>query len=98
MSVDADRFRTLLLEERERVEDALHPADTATATLDHELDVSLEESSTEVLAAIDAALQRIDDGTYGICTKCGREIAEERLEARPWSQLCIEDQRREERR
>ena len=98
MSVDTDRFRTLLLEERGRVEDAIHPADTATATLDRELDLSLEESSAEVLAAIEAALRRIDDGTYGICATCGREIPEQRLEARPWSQLCVDDQRRAERR
>jgi RNA polymerase-binding protein DksA len=98
MSVDTERFRTLLLQERGRVEDAIHPADTATATLDGELDLSLEESSAEVLAAIDAALLRIDGGTYGICAKCGGQIPEERLEARPWSQLCIDDQRKAERR
>ena len=74
-----------------------HPADTATETFDRELDYSLEDNAEYVLAEIEAALQRIDDGTYGICTACGRQIPTERLEARPWASLCIEDQRRKER-
>jgi hypothetical protein len=35
------------------------------------------------------ALEKIDDGTYGLCDRCGRSIPEERLEARPWSTLCV---------
>jgi RNA polymerase-binding transcription factor len=73
-----------------------HLAETATATLDREIDYTLEENSGEVLAAIDAALKRIDDGTYGTCTSCGKEIPEARLEASPWASLCIECKRREE--
>jgi DnaK suppressor protein len=71
--------------------------DVASATLDREIDYSLGDNSEQVLAEIDAALKRIDDGTYGICTKCGREISLERLEARPWAALCIEDARSSER-
>ena len=67
-----------------------HLADTATATYDRELDYTLEENSEHVLAEIDAALQRIEDGTYGICTNCGKPIADERLEALPWATLCID--------
>ena len=74
-----------------------HLADTATDTYDRELDYTLEENSEHVLAEIDAALKRIDDGTYGICTNCGQAIAPERLEARPWATLCIDDQRRADR-
>ena len=74
-----------------------HLADTATVTYDRELDYTLEENSEHVLADIDAALKRIEDGTYGICTNCGRQIAPERLEARPWATLCIDCQRRRER-
>jgi RNA polymerase-binding protein DksA len=122
MSVDADRFRTLLQDERRRVHAAIehlhrenpgsledetgelvvgsadnHIGDIATATFDRELEYGLEENSEHVLTAIDAALQRIDDGTYGTCVKCGMPIGEERLEARPWATLCIDDQRKEER-
>src|SRR5438045_1286554 len=75
-----------------------HLADTATETYDRELDYSLEENSEHVLADIDAALKRIEDGTYGICTNCGKQIPEERLEARPWATLCIDCQRDRERR
>ena len=43
-----------------------------------------------MLAAIDAALERMEEGTYGICEKCGKPIGEERLEALPWATLCID--------
>jgi RNA polymerase-binding protein DksA len=75
-----------------------HLADTATETYDRELDYTLEENSEHVLADIDAALKRIEDGTYGICTNCRKQIPEERLEARPWATLCIDCQRERERR
>ena len=85
-------------------EDELHEensdnnlADTATETLDREIDSTLEENSENVLAAIDAALQRIEEGTYGQCVNCGKEIGEERLAALPWATLCIDCRRLEER-
>ena len=73
-----------------------HLGDSATETHDRELDYGLEENADQVLAEIDAALKRIDAGTYGICEVCGQPIAPERLEARPWATLCIDDQRRRE--
>jgi RNA polymerase-binding protein DksA len=73
-----------------------HLAETASVTLDREIDYSLEENEARVLAAIDAALKRIDDGTYGQCERCGQAIESERLEALPWATLCIDDKRREE--
>jgi RNA polymerase-binding protein DksA len=74
-----------------------HMAETATVTLDREIDYSLEENELRVLKAIDEALARIDDGTYGRCERCGAEIEGERLEALPWATLCIEDKRKDER-
>jgi DnaK suppressor protein len=74
-----------------------HLAEMATVTLDREIDYTLEENASHVLAAIDGALQRIDEGTYGICTRCGRPIAPERLAARPSAALCIDCKRLEER-
>ena len=74
-----------------------HLADTATETYDRELDYTLEENSGHVLSEIEAALQRIEAGTYGICTNCGKQIPEERLEALPWATLCIDCQRQRER-
>ena len=75
-----------------------HLADTATETYDRELDYTLEENSEHVLADIDAALKRIEEGTYGVCTNCGKPIPEGRLEARPWATLCIDCQREREGR
>jgi RNA polymerase-binding protein DksA len=75
-----------------------HLADTATVTYDRELDYTLEENAEHMLAEIDAALQRIDDGSFGRCTNCGKEIAPARLEARPWATLCIDCQRSREGR
>lgn len=70
-----------------------HMGDMASVTFDRELDQGLEEGAQQTLAQIDRALAKIDDGTYGICERCGKPIAEERLRARPWATLCIDDQR-----
>ena len=75
-----------------------HLADTATETYDRELDYTLEENSGHVLAEIDAALKRIEDGTYGVCTNKGEQIPAERLEALPWATLCIDCQRQQQGR
>jgi DnaK suppressor protein len=74
-----------------------HLADSATATLNREIDYTLEENSEHVLAAIEEALSRIEEGTFGTCVRCGRAIAEERLEAIPYATRCIDCKRLEER-
>ena len=71
-----------------------HLADAATATHDREVDYGLEEDAEKILRLIDEQLERIDAGTYGRCRICGRDIGEERLEALPWTDLCIDDARR----
>ena len=118
-AIDTDHFRKRLLEERERVQEALdylhdenpgsiqdetqdstadnHPGDMATVTFDRELDYTLEAQEGRLLQAIDAALQRIDDDTYGICANCHQPIGAERLEALPWTTQCIDCKRKEER-
>jgi DnaK suppressor protein len=68
-------------------------ADTASATFERELGTGLEEGAQQMLEQIERALARIDEGTYGICERCGQPIAEERLLAKPAATLCIEDQR-----
>jgi RNA polymerase-binding protein DksA len=118
--VDTERFRTLLLEERQRVVDAIdnihtenpgslgdetdeptyqdnHLGDIATATFDREMASTLEDNSTHVLNEIDAALARVEEGTFGMCKACGNPIDPERLEALPWATLCIADKRKQER-
>ena len=74
-----------------------HLADSATETYLRELDEGLEENAEHLLDEIDAALLRIDDGSYGLCSACGRPISEERLEAVPYATLCIDDKRALER-
>jgi RNA polymerase-binding protein DksA len=84
-------------ETEDQTQDNNHMAETATATLDREIDYTLEENSEHLLASIDAALKRIEDGTFGSCVNCGKEIAEERLTAIPWATHCIDCKRLEER-
>ena len=74
-----------------------HLADSATATLNREIDYTLEENSEHVLSSIEQALQRIENGTFGTCVRCGTQIAEERLEAIPYATRCIDCQRVAER-
>jgi RNA polymerase-binding protein DksA len=74
-----------------------HLADSATETFMRELDGGLEENAEHLIAEIDAALARIDDGSYGTCERCGRAIGVDRLHAVPWARLCIDDKRAQER-
>ncbi len=74
-----------------------HLGEMATITLDREVDYTLEENSEHVLAEIDAALERIEAGTFGKCESCGKEIPEERLEALPYATQCIDCRRKAER-
>lgn len=71
-----------------------HLADNATETYMRELDGGLEEHAEHIIGEIDAALRRIENGTYGTCAICGKPIGEERLEAVPYATLCIDDARR----
>jgi DnaK suppressor protein len=74
-----------------------HLADSATETFMRELDGGLEENADHLLDEVEAALRRIEDGTFGTCVACGKPIAEERLEAIPYATLCIDDKRALER-
>ena len=93
-----DHFRELLLQERQRTEallsssatagdeadeDVRESDDLARADVDKELAFSLRERETHELHEIDDALRRIEEGTYGICERCGKPIEEARLEAMP---------------
>ncbi len=74
-----------------------HLAETATVTVDREIDYTLEENSENVLLSIDGALERIQSGTYGACLNCGQPISDDRLAAIPWATHCIDCKRLEER-
>lgn len=51
---------------------------------------ALDEEGLSVLAQVNQALQRMEEGTYGICTACGAEIPEARLDAVPYASLCVQ--------
>jgi RNA polymerase-binding protein DksA len=86
-----------LEDETQEIPSDNHPGDVATYTLDREIDYTLEENEERVLAAINGALERIEEGTFGTCGGCGQPIAIERLEALPYTTQCIDCKRREER-
>ncbi|MCL4466015.1 MAG: TraR/DksA C4-type zinc finger protein [Chloroflexi bacterium] len=75
-----------------------HLADEATATYQQEANLALERHLERELAGVDAALQRLQNGTYGRCENCGGEIGLERLEALPTATLCINCKSRQENR
>ena len=74
-----------------------HLADTASETYEREFDEGLEDDARDQLRQVDEALARIEAGVYGTCSVCGKEIPVERLEALPWTTLCIEDARKQQR-
>jgi DnaK suppressor protein len=74
-----------------------HPADVATETFEREKDVSILENIDEQLRDVESALKRLDDGAYGRCEICGKDIGDERLRARPEARYCVDDQARVER-
>jgi DnaK suppressor protein len=74
-----------------------HPADLGTEMFEREKDLSILERVDAELADVDRALRRIDDGTYGACEACGREIAKARLEIKPEARFCVDDQAAAER-
>ena len=65
------------------------PADRATAESDRSFTLRIRDRELHLIKKIQAALQRIDDGTYGICEECGEDISISRLKARPVTRLCI---------
>jgi len=71
-----------------------HLADTASETYERELDEGLEEDAQQQLREVEGALERLEAGEYGTCSACGKKIPVERLEAVPWTTLCIDDARK----
>jgi RNA polymerase-binding protein DksA len=65
-------------------------ADIGTDNYEQEFALNLLDSERKILHKITDALQRIEEGTYGICEVTGRGISKARLEARPWARYCIE--------
>ncbi|MCO5163477.1 MAG: RNA polymerase-binding protein DksA [Mesorhizobium sp.] len=81
-------------------ENANHPdlADRASSETDRAIELRARDRQRKLIAKIDAALQRLDEGTYGYCEETGEPISLKRLDARPIATLSIEAQERHERR
>lgn len=72
-------------------------ADAGTATFEREKDLSLANNLRDLIERIDKALGKIDEGTYGLCDRCGNPIEKARIKALPYANLCIKDKQAEER-
>lgn len=66
------------------------PTDRASAESDRSFELRIRDRERKLIAKIREAIERIDDGTYGICEECGEEISVKRLEARPVTTQCID--------
>jgi DnaK suppressor protein len=101
---DLKRFRSILEEKRdsvvsatgkkthwENMENTRHGDFVDQASDDNEVHVNirLRQTDAKLLRAIEAAISRIENGSYGICTNCEEEISQARLNAVPWTSVCI---------
>lgn len=68
----------------------IHMADLGTDNYEQEFVLGLMDSERKLLREIDDALQRIEDGTYGVCDGTGKPIRKARLGAQPWARYCVE--------
>ncbi len=97
------RLEELLREAEKTVQDmsdngtfSPDPADRASIETDRNFLLRIRERERKLIAKIREALERIENGTFGICENCGDEIDIERLKARPVTTLCIECKRKQE--
>ncbi|OPL13657.1 MAG: RNA polymerase-binding protein DksA [delta proteobacterium ML8_D] len=73
------------------------PTDRASAESDRSFELRIRDRERKLIKKIDKALERIENGTYGICEDCGEEIGIERLKARPVTTRCIECKSKQEK-
>jgi DnaK suppressor protein len=105
-AIDLDAVRAALVAERARLveevgETIIAPgqmtygsqAAAASQVFEQQRDLALRDRATAQLTLVDAAMARIDEGTFGTCVRCDKPIPAGRLEALPWAAYCIECQR-----
>jgi len=76
----------------------IHMADIGSDNFEQEFTLSLMENDGGTLAQIEASLERIEEGTYGLCEECGVKIPKNRLNAIPYATLCVRCAEQQERR
>ena len=102
---DLKKFKDILIEQKTKMEqlaevqkeqgvslsvdDLPDEVDLASSESDQSMTLRLRDRERFLLRKIDSMLEKIEDGTYGICESCGEEIGLKRLEARPVTDLCI---------
>jgi DnaK suppressor protein len=74
------------------------PNDRATLESDRNFTLRIRDRERKLISKIEKAIERIEDGSFGICEECGCEISARRLEARPVTTLCIECKEEQERK
>lgn len=74
-----------------------HTSDLGAETFEREKDLGLKDNTKILLMKVNHALDKIKDGSYGVCERCGKPIDEERLEAVPYTTLCLECKKEEEK-
>ncbi|HDZ23349.1 MAG TPA: RNA polymerase-binding protein DksA [Desulfobacteraceae bacterium] len=72
------------------------PTDRASLESDRNFMLRIRDRERKLIMKIKDALERIEDGTFGICEQCGEDISEERLKARPVTTLCIDCKKKQE--
>ena len=99
-----DRLNKLLQEANKtvtemagEVENFPDPTDRAVLESDRNFELRIRDRERKLIKKIKDALQRLEDGTFGICEECGEEISEERLMARPVTTLCINCKEKQEK-
>ena len=76
---------------------ALDEGDLSTLEVERDLDYGLLTMYTEILKNVEHALDRLEEGTYGICEECGKEVGEKRLQAIPFARYCVNCQKEKEK-
>ncbi|HHT9137559.1 MAG TPA: TraR/DksA family transcriptional regulator [Candidatus Wunengus sp. YC60] len=74
----------------------IHMADVGTDNYERDIMIELIQNGEESVRSIDTALEKIEEGTFGVCELCAKKINKERLKAVPYAKLCIDCQREEE--
>ena len=106
---ESDVLRSFLETEQARLKDVIvqmdsegsanlgygnHMADDASEAFEQAKDLALRQNAEQLLAQVTDALERFDEGTYGLCDRCGAEIDPARLKALPYVTLCLHCQQR----
>ena len=82
-----------MTDERENFPD---PTDRASMESDRNFELRIRDRERKLIVKIKNALDRLENGTFGICDECGEDISEERLKARPVTTLCIDCKKKQE--